>query len=248
MTKKKINLIIRGHIRSSLSDSRLRTLLDEMSDIFDMGIYVQTWNIVQNGLSWRNLEVVEDIVTREMVVDYIGGERIREIRILDDSKIKHHGNIEGKIGRTPCPVVAWKNMYYGKFIASKDVMEREDPKSATIQLRFDILSNPFSPRISELMEFFARDLKLFDEHEQADERIRFLHMKCFLGVDNVYMAAAEDMHKFISYMYYDMDRILDFHNRTRNQEHLAFHERHGFKTWSMPDSPVDGPAANEKVN
>ena len=246
MAKKKINLILRGHIRSSFSDSRLRVLLDEISNSFDMGIYVQTWSIVQNGLSWRNLSVVEDMVTKEMVVDYLGGERIREMRILDDSKIKHHGNIEGRIGRTPCPVIAWKNMYYGKFVASRDVIGREDPRSATLQMRFDILSNPFSPKEAQIMDYIMRNRAFFDGDDDMEERIKFLWMRCFMGVDNLYMATAEDMHKFISYMYYDMDRILNFHRRTVHQEHIAFHERKSFKNWSMPGDPVGGPASAQE--
>lgn len=245
MGKKAINLILRGHIRSSFGDGRLKGLVDRISDAFDVGIYIQTWNIVQNGLSWRRLHAVEDVVTEERVVEYLGNDRIRDIKILDDSKIRHHGNTEGRIGRTPCPVLAWKNMYYGKFVASKSVLDKEDPKSVNIQMRFDILSNPFSPNESELMEYFTRERDFFEGDDQ-EESIRFLRMRCFLGVDNVYMANAEDMHRFISYMYYDMDRILHFHRRTIHQEHIAFHERKSFKKWSMPGDLVDGPATAEE--
>lgn len=245
MSKKAINLVLRGHIRSSFDDGRLKSFVDRICEEFDVGIYVQTWSIVQNGLSWRALEVVDDAVTEERVRGYLGGDRIRSIRILDESEITHHGNTEGKIGRTPCPVLAWKNMYYGKFIASKSVLDRERPDSVNIQMRFDVLSNPFSPSERELLDYFVRDFNLFDGSDR-EERIRFMIMHCFLGMDNVYMATAEDMHRFISYMYYDMDRILKFHNRTRNQEHLAFHERKSFRHWSMPDGVVAGPIADEE--
>jgi hypothetical protein len=243
MESRPLNLIIRGHVRSSFDDLRLRDLVGEMSKSFDLKIYVQTWSVFQNSLSWRNLEERSDGVTEGAVRDYLDGFGVEVVRIIDDSTIRHHGKTEGRIGRTPCPVIAWKNMYYGKFVASKCVVENEPSESVTMQMRFDILSNPFSPKSRELIEFLERDYELFKNGSLGEERMRFLRMRCFMGVDNLYMATAGDMHKFISYMYYDMDRILHFHRRTIHQEHIAFHERRSFHKWSMPGDPVDGPAA-----
>ena len=42
------------------------------------------------------------------------------------------------------------------------------------------------------------------------------------------MAKLIDIHIFILYMYYDMDRIIQVHKNTKNQEHIAFHERNSF--------------------
>lgn len=230
-------------MRSSFGDPRLKSLIDKISEGFDARIYVQTWNVVQNGLSWRKLKPVDEIVDERKIIEYLGSDNIKNIRILDDSKIRHHGNISGNVGRTPCPVLAWKNMYYGKFVAARAVFDNEPPESVNIQIRFDILSNPFSPKESELMEFLDREYDLISSGDLGEERIRFLHMRCFLGVDNTYMATASDMYKYIYYMYYDMDRIIDFHKRTIHQEHIAFHERKSFFEWPMPRDPVDGPAA-----
>ena len=244
MSRPPLNLIIRGHVRSSFGDERLKGLVSGMLDRFDAKIYVQTWNVLQSNLSWRKVESIEEEVTEDRIRDYFGTESVKSIRILDDSKIVHHGNTTGNIGRTPCPVLAWKNMYYGKFVASKSVLEREGPDGVTLQMRFDILSNPFSPPEAELIEFVERDYELLEKRLVGDERLRFLRMRCFMGVDNTYMATAGDMHRFISYMYYDMDRILHFHRRTIHQEHIAFHERRSFFEWSVPGDPVHGPASD----
>jgi hypothetical protein len=243
MSENRLNIIVRGHIRSSFEDKKLRFLLENISKMFDLRIYVQTWSVLQNGLSWRHLKENRAAVTDEMVRGYMDGFDVRIVDVIDDSDIRHHGNTEGKIGRTPCPVLAWKNMYYGKFVASRRVLENEPGDSVTMQMRFDILSNPFSPKEIEILDFLNRDYPLFAEGSLGEERMRFLRMRCFMGVDNLYMATAEDMHKFASYMYYDMDRILHFHRRTIHQEHIAFHERRSFRRWKMPSEPVGGPAA-----
>jgi hypothetical protein len=243
MSSRPLNLVVRGHVRSSFRDGRLRGLVDKISEVFDVGLYCQTWNVFQNNLSWRRLDENREEMTEDIVNKYFEGLKIKGVKILDDSAIKHHGNTEGVIGRTPCPVMAWKNMYYGKFVASRCVVEKEPAESVTMQMRFDILSNPFSPREEEILDFVRSDYALFEESSLGDERMRFLRMRCFLGVDNLYMATAHDMHKFISYMYYDMDRILHFHRRTIHQEHIAFHERKSFDGWQMPGDPVGGPAA-----
>lgn len=237
--KRPLNLIVRGHIRSSFSDERLKVFLEELKELFDLRIYIQTWSVIQNSLSWRAMESVPTAVTEEYVRQYIGDMPIRNIRIIDDSKITHIGNTEGKIGRTPCPILGWKNMYYGMMSAAATVSASEDPRSISVQTRFDILSNPFSPPKQQILDFLSREYDVISSCSEPWERIRFLHMKCFLGVDNIYMSRAEDMNRFISYMYYEMDRILDLHRRTIYQEHIAFHERKSFFDWNPPADLVE---------
>jgi hypothetical protein len=234
MSKKCLNLIVRGHIRSSFDDGRLKELLGNFSELFDLSIYAQTWEIFQNSLSWREIQTIDKKVTEEIVRDYFGDIKIKSLSIIDDSSISHFGNTEGTIGRTPCPVLAWKNMYYGMMEASSRVVASEDPKSITLQMRFDMFSNRFSPSMEEMVEFVKRDYSELDSKDEVEERIRFMRMRCFLGVDNTFLAWTEDLHKFICYMYYDMDRILGFHRRSFHQEHIAFHERKSFLNWEFP--------------
>lgn len=239
MADRPLNLIVRGHIRSSFNDAKLKCLLDELGLNFDLRAYVQTWSVFQNSLSWRKVEDIPTKVTEEAVRSYFGEIDVRRVRIIDDSKITHIGNTEGTIGRTPCPVRAWKNMYYGMMSASSTVLASEDPSSISVQMRFDILSNPFSPSMQEIVEFVKRDYEVLSSGDQPNERMRFLRMRCFMGVDNIYMSTNEDLNRFISYMYYDMDRVLHLHRRTVHQEHIAFHERRSFFEWVPPADLVD---------
>lgn len=232
-TRPALNIALRGHVRESMSDSRLADLVGGLSESFDVKVFAHTWNVQQNSLSWRNLECVPEIVNEEKIRSYLESINVASVIVEKDEDITHPGNTHGCVGRTKCPILGWKNMYYGKFRVCSMIKEVEPPDSATMQMRFDILSNPFSPKKDELLDFAKREFE-FISGDAGDEKIRFLKMRCFLGVDNVYMARIEDMHRFVSYMYFDMDRILEVHKRSYNQEHIAFHERKWFLNYEQP--------------
>lgn len=233
-----LNVVLRGHVRSSFEDDGLRWLLSDISESFSARIYAHTWSFVQNSLSWRGLENICREVDAGMVLNYLSGFDVRSVAVDDDSAIPHVGNVEGNIGRTRCPVLGWKNMYWGKLAAMKVLTDVEPPDSTTLQMRFDVLSNPFSPKRQEVLDFVSREYDTI-RSGAGDERIRFLRMHCFVGVDNIYMARALDMLRFNSYMYYEMDRILHVHRGTIHQEHIAFHERKSWWGWRLPGEPVE---------
>lgn len=233
-----LNVVLRGHVRSSFEDDGLRWLLSDISERFGTRIYAHTWNVVQNSLSWRGVEEVRREVNAGTVFDYLSGFDVKSVAVDDDSSISHVGNVEGNIGRTRCPILGWKNMYWGKMAAMNALAEVEPPDSVTLQMRFDILLNPFSPKREEVVEFVSREYDAI-KNGPGDERLRFLRMHCFMGVDNIYMAKALDMLRFTSYMYNDMDRILHVHRGTIHQEHIAFHERKSWWDWKLPSEPVE---------
>lgn len=235
--KPHLSLILRGHIRSSFGDSRLFDLLSAVSNVFELRIYAHTWNVVQNSVSWRGLKEIPDPVDESMVRDYLSGLDVRWVSVSDDKSITHQGKTRGNIGRTPCPVIGWKNMYWGLLQACGVAWLSEHPHAPTVQTRFDLLSNPFSPSHEEVLNFLSREHEVLTAGAGA-ERMRFLRMRCFVGVDNIYMATSEDLFRFVSYMYNDMDRILFVHRGTIHQEHIAFHERMSFWNWKIPDKPV----------
>lgn len=222
----KINLLIRGHVRGAFGDDNLLKMARGLSKKYDLSIFVHTWNIVQNNISWRQVEHINKEVKEEDIKDYFGevGDLIKLVLVDDDSKIQVHGNTEGNIGRTPCPVRAWKNMYYGKVRLLDSVSYQVEKEEIAIQTRFDLFAHQFSPLLNVVENFIDREYKeLLSEDNK--ERIRFLEMRPFIGVDNIYMAKVCDMSKFVRYMYFDMDRILHFHRGTYYQEHISFHER-----------------------
>lgn len=222
----KINLLIRGHVRGAFQDQSLLKMARYISSKYDLSIFIHTWNILQNDVSWRRLTEIKKEINESIINDYFSPMKklIKIILIDDDSKIQLHGNTEGNIGRTPCPVRAWKNMYYGKVRLLDAASTVLDKDAIAIQTRFDLFNHQFSPSLESVVDFISKNYGELIQKEN-NERIRFLEMRPFLGVDNIYMAKISDMSKFVRYMYFDMDRILKFHEGTFYQEHISFHER-----------------------
>lgn len=223
---KNLNLLIRGHIRNSFDDDKFINLIRAFSESYKLDIFIHTWNIVQNNISWRHVPEIKNDVSEEHIRLYFKEfeKNIKSIQIDDDSKIEHRGNTSGNIGFTPCPVLAWKNMYYGKMRLVDRVAEKVNGNEVAVQTRFDLLSNSFSPEVHDVIRFLKENYDSIAEGDNQ-EKLRFIWMHPFIGIDNIYMASIRNMQKFVRYMYFDMDRILEFHKETRHQEHISFHER-----------------------
>ena len=51
-------LVIRGHIRNSFETKELYNFIEELYNIYpDLKIFIHTWNIFANSVSWRNITV-----------------------------------------------------------------------------------------------------------------------------------------------------------------------------------------------
>ena len=110
-------LIIRGHIRQSFETSNLIDFIKSIHHIFpDIKIYIHTWNIFSNNLSWRPIQINNTIVTEEIIYNYFGELKhlIKHIIIDNDSNIKLIGNLHGRINGS-MPIHGWKNYWYGKY-------------------------------------------------------------------------------------------------------------------------------------
>ena len=106
---KNIIIILRGHIRKSFDDDKLYNLIKKINLIYNIHIYIHTWNIQQTNVSWRPIEKIDNIITKESIYNYFKDLSflIKHIIIDDDTKIKLIGNLEGTIG-TICPLIGWK--------------------------------------------------------------------------------------------------------------------------------------------
>ena len=47
-----LNIALRGHVRQSISDRKLRDFLDLISESFQTNVFAHTWDVVQNSLNW----------------------------------------------------------------------------------------------------------------------------------------------------------------------------------------------------
>ena len=213
-------LIIRGHIRQSFETSNLIDFIKSIHHIFpDIQIYIHTWNIFSNNLSWRPIQINNTIVTEEIIYNYFGELKhlIKHIIIDNDSNIKLIGNLHGRINGS-MPIHGWKNYWYGKYkIIDYLFNQNINANEMIVNLRFDVLYNSNSFNKESIINFIQNNIgKTFTKNSFAfnDEE--------HCGIDNVYIGNIHTMHTLIKIFYYYLDSILQIHNTVVNQERLVY--------------------------
>jgi len=192
----KIRLVLRGHIRNGLDDDRLYMFVKKLTDIYDLEIYIHTWNKVQNSLSYRHIEEINIEVTEQRLIDYFKEIPITKIIIDDDSKIKLIGNLQGKILASNIPTIGWKNMWYGKAAIINAIPD----DGYIINTRFDYFK--LQPILIENEEAL---LKTIDINE---DKINFAKKGPYAGVDNFYCGSLYNIRELINRFNNNLDSIL----------------------------------------
>lgn len=215
-------LIIRGHIRDSFKTKQLYNLIKNIYNIIpDLKIFIHTWNIFANNISWRKININNDIVKEEIIYDYFDDLKhlIKQIIIDDDSKIQLIGNLSGTINNGGTPIIGWKNYWYGKYKIIDFIynLSTTDKNEMVVNCRFDILNNSNNFSETNIVDFinnnknnyFTKNIFLFN-----DER--------HYGIDNIYIGNINTMYKLSSMFFYFLDNILKKNNDTIHQEFLVY--------------------------
>jgi hypothetical protein len=140
-------LILRGHIRNSFKNDKLYHLIETIyKHIPNLSIYIHTWNLYANTISWRRVEKNDSRVSDINIYNYFKDLKhlIKHIIIEDDSNINLIGKTDGLIGKSRTPLLGWKNYWYGKYQIINYMKERLDPLSTNeniINCRFDVMEN-----------------------------------------------------------------------------------------------------------
>ena len=215
-------LIIRGHIRNSFETKDLYNLIKELNIIFpNLKIFIHTWNIYANNISWKQINANKGIITNKIIYDYFDDltHLIEYVIIDDDTKIELIGNLHGKINRGPMPIIGWKNYWYGKYKIIDHIYKSTniDKSSTVVNCRFDIMNNSNSFDSHRIINFiknngeikFTKNIFLFDDEKHE-------------GIDNIYIGNVCTMYKLCNIFFNDLDNILLKNNDTVNQEHLVY--------------------------
>lgn len=214
-------LILRGHIRESFETKQLYNLVKKIYIIFpDLKIFIHTWNIFANNISWRHITVNKKNVNDKIIYDYFDDLKhlIKHIIIDDDSKINLIGNLHGNINHGPMPILGWKNCWYGKYkmidyLCNINIDENE----MIVNCRFDVMNNSNSFDESTIVNFiknnsktiFTKNIFLFnDEHHN--------------GMDNIYIGNINTLYKLTKKFFYELDDILIKNNDLYNHERLVY--------------------------
>jgi hypothetical protein len=215
-------LILRGHIRESFNTKDLYNFIKDLyNEFIDLNIYIHTWNIFANNISWRNIKINNNIVNDNIILNYFDDLNflIKKIIIDDDSKIDLIGNLNGNVSLSKMPLIGWKNYWYGKYSIINYIYNTNiDKNKFVINTRFDLFSNSCSCYFNyiHIINFIKNNNKnLFIENQ-------FLINEYHNGIDNIYIGNINTMYKLIHTFYYKLDKILIVHNNYNNQEYLVF--------------------------
>jgi len=222
-------LIIRGHIRKSFTNTDLLNFIKEIYNIEpDLKIYIHTWSIFSNNISWRTLEIDDTCVTKEIFYDYFGELKhlIQEIIIDDDSNIQLIGNLQGKINEELwhsndglTPLIGWKNYWYGKYRIIKYIYDdiNINPDEIIVNFRFDIIINN-SDRVNLFLDLIKNNKK------SKFTKNKFLFDYEQLGIDNIYIGNINTMYSLIHKFHHELDDILIKNKDTIHQELFVYRE------------------------
>jgi len=213
-------LIIRGHIRNTFDTKDFYNLIKNIYHNYpDLKIFIHTWNIISNGISWRDISTNIYIVTEEYIYDYFNdlNHLIKHIIIDDDTKINLIGNLEGKISNCNMPIIGWKNYWYGKYKIIEYINNLNiDIKETIINSRFDILNNSNSLKHEIIINFINNNDTEFNKNI-------FIYNCEKYGLDNLYLGNINTMYKLIYHLHYKLDNILlNKINETEHQEYIVY--------------------------
>ncbi len=211
--------VIRGHIRNAFETKDLFNFIELIYNIFpDLKIFIHTWNIFANNISWRNIIQNNQPVNEKLIYNYFGklSSCIKHIIIDDDTKIILNGNLWGNINNGRTPIIGWKNYWYGKYKIIDYIHKNFNYSEETlVNTRFDVWRNSNNFDKELIIDFiknnsnvkFSKNVFLFD-HEKA-------------GIDNIYIGNINTMHKLHHAFFYELDDIIIKNHTIRNQELLV---------------------------
>jgi hypothetical protein len=213
-------IVIRGHLRNSFETNQLYNFIEEVYNAYpDLKIFIHTWNIFANNVSWRNIDVNSAEVNEERINNYFGklSNCIKHIIIDNDKDIKLIGNLVGTINNGPMPIIGWKNYWYGKYkIIDYIYNQQKYDEETVVNLRFDLFSNSNNFDKNLIIDFIKKNNEIkFTKNE-------FLFDYEANGIDNIYIGNIATMYKLTNNFFYELDDILCKNNNTRNQERLVY--------------------------
>uniref|UniRef100_A0A6C0DBI6 Uncharacterized protein n=1 Tax=viral metagenome TaxID=1070528 RepID=A0A6C0DBI6_9ZZZZ len=215
-------LIIRGHLRETFNNNDFYNLLKKIYETNNiLKIYIHTWNIFSNNISWREINENKKEVTEKIMYEYFRElkDLIKHIIIDDDNKIELIGNLEGKIAGTKMPVLGWKNYWYSQFKIIDYIKSTNDLNSSEliVNLRFDVLNNSNSINQNWIIYFIKNNL------DTCFYKNKFFIDDEILGLDNIYLGNINTMYKLIYNFNNNLDTIIKKY-KTKHPEYLVYYE------------------------
>jgi hypothetical protein len=217
-------IMIRGHIRQSFKNDNLYLFIRKLMTQYNIFIYIHTWDIVQNNISWRKFHPDNTPVTENMIYNYFRECRssIKNIIIESDKNINLIGNIIGTVCNTKMPIVGWKNMWYGMNSAISKISNDIPPQTPILNIRFDIF-DVFKNTPNNINQLNAYNF-IEKNYDKIYNKNVFYYNSEKIGIDNIILGNVYTMFRLINHFYIDLDNILLKYPNNKNQEFLVFRE------------------------
>ena len=209
-------IIIRGHIRNSFTTNDLYNLIKYLSEKYTIKIYIHTWSIKQNNVSWRPIENDFTEINIEYFQSYFQDlfKFVKKIIIDDDTNIKLYGNVDGKMVLTKTNILGWKRYIYGQHKIIKYLYHKNHNKNKfLLHIRFDLFTNSYIFPYDEIINFINNN---YINHHKKNI---FLRDGEYCGIDNIIIGTIKTNYQLLSSIHYHLDDIL-VHNK--NLEHPEF--------------------------
>tara|TARA_B110000037_G_scaffold134203_1_gene152131 strand:+ start:2524 stop:3408 length:885 start_codon:yes stop_codon:yes gene_type:complete len=226
INKQPLVLILRGHIRDSFDDNRLYNFIVYLKQKFKLYIFIHTWNVKSNNISWRTIKKDNTIVDERVIIDYFKNIDIAKIIIDNDAtNLKINGIVEGNIKTTLMPIKGWKNMWYGlnrlcEYILSNLKNINLNENTYTLNTRFDYFTNSTITQYVKKPTNYNFMNKIFNF---SSETLMFLHNPPhFYGIDNLYFGKFYKMFYTVTLFHTNLDSIIDCYDYIHAQEKLVY--------------------------
>jgi hypothetical protein len=221
--KKKLIIMLRGHIRQSFDSDSLYQFIKTLMEIYDVRIYIHTWNILQSNISWREIEKDDTNVTPKKIRDYFKDCPIHYIKIDNDQEIKLIGNLSGTVtNKSPMPLVGWKNMWYGMYSnISKIKKDINNSSIPIVNLRFDLF-DIFKNKFNYISVDMA--VQFIEDNYIKNEKNKFIYETVRAGIDNIIIGNINTMYQLIYHFHHHLDDIIIRYKNIVSQEFIVFLE------------------------
>jgi hypothetical protein len=208
-------IFIRGHIRNSFDSQDLCDLVRQICNTEPSEIYIHTWSIFSSSLSYRSVAQDERPVTESIIRDYFIDLPIKHIMIDNDQEIDLVGTTAGTVSGSPCPLRAWKNMFYGKYVMLDYLSKHRDETEVVLNFRFDVLQNSTHE---------IKEKNILAVASCRPPKNQFIYPYCFPGVDNCYLGPIKTLHALVHHFHHRMDEIVARYSLKQCHEYIVFFE------------------------
>lgn len=220
--KYKVAIQLRGHERNTFKNDALLVFIKKIRQLFDVDLYIHTWNISEAKSSWRPLFDQPNDITEHTIRSYFNevNDCIRCIIIDNDDHIPLNGNLNGIISNTQMPIIGWKKMWYGMYRLAEEVKNNHSDYNLVLNIRFDIFINHLTSQFLDLYNI----LKIVQNNINKDlSRLKFCRDYEIMGIDCLFIGNKYNIFDFCRHFNFDLDHIINNYD-VPCQEFIVFRE------------------------